>query len=154
MQFTGSGSMLFALVAALAAGCGNGPLDEPAPPASEVNETIALPTHGSDEGPLEALQARVEGDRGTGCVYLVSEGVPRIAALWPPGYQAAFDPLRILDADGKVVAREGVALEIGGGTVEVMQDRIPEHCRGSDTYEGTYWISSIDMAGDPKEEAG
>lgn len=43
----------------------------------------------------------------------------RIELVWPPGYQAKFDPqLAIADADGVIVAREGDILTGGCNDVD------------------------------------
>jgi len=55
---------------------------------------------------------------GTYCVWLTDRGRPE-AVLWPPGYRARLDPLEILDQTGRVVAREGEMLAVGGGAVPV-----------------------------------
>ena len=44
------------------------------------------------------------------CVY-GEAGAERIGLIWPFGYYATSDPLRVLDNDGRLVAREGDLIE-------------------------------------------
>lgn len=56
-----------------------------------------------------------------GCVWLEDAG-SRFAVLWPPGYSARFDPLRLVNERGDVIAREGDLIRSGGGNyIEPME---------------------------------
>jgi hypothetical protein len=48
------------------------------------------------------------------CVY-GDAGAERVGLIWPFGYYAMSDPLRVFDNDGRLVAREGDLIESGGG---------------------------------------
>jgi hypothetical protein len=104
------------------------------PPAAPTRPTvatppaeIALPTH---EGatPHAGLGAHtLLGNRKLGCVWIV-QGTRRYAAVWPPGFRARFDPVRIYDAEHRLVWREGQVMELGGGPGP-QADRVPPRCR-------------------------
>lgn len=79
-------------------------------------------------------------DRERGCVYL-DDGQSRVATVWPFGYTADGDPLRIYDADGAEVLREGDRFSSGGGFVPAEVD----HPCGA---RGDVWI----MNGVPERE--
>jgi hypothetical protein len=49
----------------------------------------------------------------------------REPVLWPHGYHASFDPLKLFDASGKVVAKGGETIVTGGGLSGVNPSR---HC--------------------------
>jgi hypothetical protein len=48
-----------------------------------------------------------------GCVLLVSPGQPRVALLFEDPYSATFAPLKVFDAEGKVVAEDGQHVWLG-----------------------------------------
>jgi hypothetical protein len=52
------------------------------------------------------------------CVWLTGPGITT-PVIWPPGYQAHLNPLEILSPAGTVIAREGDALTVGGGLIDV-----------------------------------
>jgi hypothetical protein len=53
----------------------------------------------------------------------VESGTRRLILLWPYGFTARFDPqLEILDDRGRVVAREGDVLDLGGGVTDQRYD--------------------------------
>ena len=54
-------------------------------------------------------------DRESPCVLLKPPGKAPIGLLWPPGYSATFEPLRIYDGSGLEVASEGMAVTLAGG---------------------------------------
>jgi hypothetical protein len=59
-------------------------------------------------------------DEGAGCVYLVQpQNGERLLPIWPFGYAAYTNPLRIVDFDDVVVARAGAPEAFGGGHVPV-----------------------------------
>ena len=48
------------------------------------------------------------------CVELLVQGEPPIGLVWPAGYSATFEPLRIYDEAGMEVAAGGLKVTIGG----------------------------------------
>ena len=48
--------------------------------------------------------------------------------VWPHGYAAAFDPPRLLDPDGRVVATEGDFLHMAGGYTLSPEEMGMDHC--------------------------
>lgn len=73
------------------------------------------------------LRSRVTN--GHACFWFVGEDGSTISILWPHGSTAATDPLRVLDADGEVLATSGVrGLALTGAFVE---DR--PGCAGSES---------------------
>jgi hypothetical protein len=61
-------------------------------------------------GPLSAGMYR-----GRWCTWLGSRGSQREAVVWPAGFRARRHPLELVDSRGKVVARGGERIKIGGG---------------------------------------
>lgn len=61
------------------------------------------------------LDGTLERTRESPCVLLKPLGEPPVGLLWPPGYSATSDPLRIYDEAGEEVASEGVAVTLAGG---------------------------------------
>jgi hypothetical protein len=52
------------------------------------------------------------------CAWLQNPGSNqprRLAFLWPAGYRVRFDPTELIDARGRVVARAGERISVGGG---------------------------------------
>jgi hypothetical protein len=126
---------LVTAVAALAlTGCGGGAGGD----AGSAAERPGLPTSDSPEGVgMEAkLTGRLEGDTETGCVWIVpSEPIPegeRIAVVWPRGFSAEWEPLRIYREGGELVAEEGDSIVTAGGFTTTSRDRLPEECRSGD----------------------
>ena len=70
-------------------------------------------------------------------------GGGRTAPVWPFGYTAASNPLRIYDQDGVLVAREGDVIQMGGGFVEYVTDQ--ELCGAA----GAWIMSSRPVLIDP-----
>lgn len=98
------------------------------PVALEPGGRVAIPTQmfpvGEDHPGMAALLVgRLRGDADMGCLWIEPgeeyAGLGnRVSVEWPYGYTAAFDPIRLYDADGHVVAREGDLLELGGGDTD------------------------------------
>jgi hypothetical protein len=65
---------------------------------------------------------------GGTCAWLGS-AQPR-AVLWPKGYRVRFSPTVLIDAQGRVAAREGQQVEAGGGQVSTAPE--PNACSTSD----------------------
>lgn len=86
-------------------------LPEPAPKSDIVLET-ADTRGGAGMQALGTFTVRFDAEQR--CVY-GEAGAERIGLIWPFGYYATSDPLRVLDNDGRLVAREGDLIESGGG---------------------------------------
>ncbi len=104
-------------------------------------ELLTQSTRGG--GGMAALGTfEVAYDPDLNCVYFPGDGdiTPdegRTAPIWPFGYTAESSPLRIFDQDGRLVAREGDVIQVGGGYVGPPSDDRPEHCAATDV-----WIAS------------
>jgi hypothetical protein len=91
--------------------------DASPPPGSPRGSTLAVATNVPGAGGSDALAiGRLGGERrdGTACTWL-SQGSLRTALLWPFGFSALDDPLRLIGPDGQVLAVVGDDLELGGG---------------------------------------
>lgn len=86
-------------------------------------------------------RAQLGGDPVTGCVWLEAafEG-ERMATLWPRDYRVRFDPIRIYDARGRVVMREGVMHDFSGQRSTVAIHKVPRGCR---TGERAFHVSPL-----------
>lgn len=122
------------------------PMTPPPPPVSPPPKPrvrpaeIALPTHDGTT-PLALMGAHtVVGSRALGCVWVVQGGT-RHAAIWPPGFRARFDPVRIYDAQHREVWREGQAIELGGGGGNAAP--VPGRCRTGDS---ALWLTAGSFA--------
>lgn len=100
-------------------------------PAGPPEGPVEIPTQmfpvGEDHPGRDALLVgRLGGDAESGCLWIepAEESAvlgERIAVEWPHGYTAAFDPIRLFDENGTVVARGGDLLELGGGTTDSVE---------------------------------
>lgn len=136
-----------AAISSVGAGCG-GTSD------GDAASVGPLPTTENPEGTgLEApLGGRLEGDADTGCVWLVSReyeaDVPggRVATVWPRGFTALWDPLRLMRSTGEVAAVEGDVVRTGGGLVPMSPPvpPIPSACWNGDE---VWVVSSVEPAG-------
>lgn len=61
------------------------------------------------------LTGEFGGDAAAGCTWLTDDLGQRVPIAWGAGYQAAFEPVRLLSPDGSVVAHEGDRVHLGGG---------------------------------------
>ena len=69
------------------------------------------------EGPAPAvLTGRLEGviEGADECAWLTDAKGRRTSVFYPPGWEVRFNPLRLLDDAGRVVAREGDVLRVRG----------------------------------------
>lgn len=64
------------------------------------------------------LAGRADPQQGLACFW-IAEGSDRTVLLWPSGYKAEDDPLRILSHSGRVIGRVGDQISLGGGFAEV-----------------------------------
>jgi hypothetical protein len=73
--------------------------------------------------------ANLVGDAGLdgGCVWL-RQGTTDLSVLWPPGFTAEFDPARIIDPTGTVVAQEGDRVELTGSFAADPTAYQPHRC--------------------------
>lgn len=81
----------------------------PCPP-----DALCLPTHGTDSEPADIrpdFKLTIETNASHDCVWVRGDTDrmtgERIAVAWPEGYYAKFSPLRIFNADGELLWREG-----------------------------------------------
>lgn len=75
-----------------------------------------------------ALRGQLGGrvaDNGTACLW-VEAGGTRTVVVWPHGYAAADNPLRVLDAKGNTVATVGDQVSISGGATATGYTPEPE----------------------------
>jgi hypothetical protein len=63
------------------------------------------------------LDGVLERSRESPCVLLKPLGEPPIGLVWPPGYSATLEPLRIYDETGMEVASEGMPVTLAGGII-------------------------------------
>lgn len=93
---------------------------------------------------MHRVDAYVVGNARLGCIWLYDTFIDKNrAVLWPEGYRAAFNPVRIYDPDGVIVWREGDLRTLGGGPVEVFIERIPPACRIGAT---AWWLPRFRVA--------
>jgi hypothetical protein len=72
-----------------------------------------------------------------GCVWLRQGGVD-LSVLWPPGYAAEFNPARVIDASGNVVAQEGDQVELTGSFAADPTAYEPHRC----TVGSELWLAA------------
>jgi hypothetical protein len=71
------------------------------------------------------IRGTVNGDR-TACFRL--DQYPDLPTLWPKGYAARLNPLRVVNDHGKTVAVDGQVVELGGGIVDLRKTEIIRGC--------------------------
>lgn len=59
------------------------------------------------------IEGRFVYNRGSGCVEFLLASNERLAILWEPGYTAQFEPLRIFNERGVLVASENENVFVG-----------------------------------------
>jgi hypothetical protein len=97
---------------------------------------VALPSWPGDANAAMLVHdASFVGNPASGCVWLVAGG-NRIPALWPPGYRARFDPLRIYDEHDREVWRTGQLTDVGGGGAG-HPELVPPACRDG---QRVFWL--------------
>jgi hypothetical protein len=106
--------------------------------SSERRRGLDLPTSNWRSG-KPGLLARLTGvlkgaadSSGKYYVWVESAGI-KTHVVWPAGFTALLDPLEIVDADGKVVAREGDVIEVGGGAGSAKH-ALPDELGGSPAF--------------------
>lgn len=75
-------------------------------------------------------------DEAQRCVYLEAANGQRLLPLWPFGYAAFTEPLRIVDFDDREVAREGERIPFGGGHVPVPPALSERACGAASAWSG------------------
>lgn len=107
-------------------------------PVAPMRGDVALVTRNSRSlGGMAALgRFTVHYDPERRCVYF---GTPdeRVLPVWPFGYWATSNPLKVYDFDDNVVAQEGATLELGGGQVDIEHVHADNPCGAK-----VAWISS------------
>ena len=101
-------------------------------------KSVALPTSSwapGQPGRLAQLEGVVEGGADTGCVWIRAAS-KKVRIVWPRGYAARFNPLEILDGSGRVVARGGDRVRLGGGFAPPKDS----HCTLGDGE--AFWVQS------------
>lgn len=87
------------------------------------------------EAPL-LIVGHLVGNPDTGCVGVTVEphtAYPQDAGVhWPEGIQPRVDPVRLMDQQGKVIAREGDLLHLGGHVTEHLSPQPP--CRNRPSF--------------------
>jgi hypothetical protein len=76
-----------------------------------------LPSYSTEPGASPGgvvVDGRIGASPNSPCLELTPTGYPPIALAWPPGYSATFQPLRVYDPAGTVVAAEGDEVEVSG----------------------------------------
>ena len=61
-------------------------------------------------------------------VSALRQGQIDLSVLWPPGFTAEFNPVRIIDADGVVVAKDGDQVEVTGSFAADATVYQPHRC--------------------------
>jgi len=99
-------------------------------PVAPARGDVALVTEKTrGGGGMSALgRFTVHYDPERRCVYFESEPGERLLPVWPYGFWATANPLRIFDYDDNLVGRAGEAIELGGGQVEIEHLRTENAC--------------------------
>lgn len=99
----------------------DGPVEQLELPPADNAITVATQPRGS--GGMDALgRFTLRFDAGRGCLYLEASDGSRTKPIWPFGYRALPDPVRVVDGRGEVVAVVDQQLELGGGSGQVLPD--------------------------------
>jgi hypothetical protein len=107
-------------------------LPEPAP----RGDITLVTSRNRGGGGMSALgRFTVHHDTRLRCVYFSADG-QRTLPVWPFGYWATSSPLKVYDYDDRLVAQEGAALELGGGTVDVEHVRAENACGAKHAFIG------------------
>jgi hypothetical protein len=108
--------LLAVTMAAAIVACGEAPVDKQASPT-----VIPIATQPRAEGEIACMTALLEGtlvqDARTGLGVAGRDG-PVVPVIWPNGWVAIDGvPVTLVAADGRVVARVGDRIALGGGMV-------------------------------------
>jgi hypothetical protein len=100
---------------------------------------LFFPTQEPTEGPRAVMEALTSGKLVVekGCLLLSHEDGSTDLPVWPPGFELSTKggEIRVLDEAGRVVARVGDQVRMGGGQVAVSERlrrrlSMPEECPG------------------------
>lgn len=90
--------------------------------AASTPDPVPIPTGPPGDSQYALTYGTLQGDAHSKCLWLgdASPDDPlavkgRVTVVWPHGYSALFDPVRLVGPDGRVVARQGDRLKLGGG---------------------------------------
>lgn len=72
------------------------------------------------------IRGTVNSDR-TAC-FRIAEDPHQVPMIWPAGYSAGIDPLRVVDGLGKTVAVDGQHVRLPGGTADFATSRTVLGC--------------------------
>ena len=118
------------VVLLMATGCGDGTTQPTLPTTSEAISLGPVDLPLNPDPPKDAkMMATLVGDPELdgGCVWL-RQGVVDLSVLWPPGFTAEFNPVRIMDAAGTVVAQGGDQVELTGSFAADPTAYEPHRC--------------------------
>jgi hypothetical protein len=117
-------AILMALLLLLSAcaspsGGGSGATSADQAEASRSSATAVGPTMPGDASAAAATETLTgvlggDPDLEGGCVWLETGDGRRVEVVWPEGYRASVEPVRLRDATGDVVAAEGDAVTVEG----------------------------------------
>lgn len=123
---------------------GGQPPADTTPPTEQVLVGAFLPTavtYPDGLTFLASLGGFVRGDQATGCVWIELLDGSEVSVLWPRGYFVTFDPLVIYDPARQPIAREGDALEFGGGSFPLRPGWSPTNLRPECRHGADVWIT-------------
>lgn len=110
-------------------------LDQMPAPAAR-GDVVLVTSKSRGGGGMAALgRFKVHYDSAQRCVYF-GTSEERMLPVWPFGYWASSSPLTIYDYDGNVVAKEGDAIELGGGMVDIEHARADNTCGAKQAWIG------------------
>jgi hypothetical protein len=115
-------NIVIVLVMVMIAACSTGGNGSPSAATVVVPTFKPIP---SGECPTAQMAAvRLRGDRAADPPVWVEDAQgKKMSVLWPNGFSARFDPdLSLIGADGRVIARSGDLLDLGGGQVDPSYD--------------------------------
>jgi hypothetical protein len=72
------------------------------------------------------IRGTVNSDR-TAC-FRIAEDPHQVPMIWPAGYSASIDPLRVVDALGKTIAVDGQHVMLPGGVTDFATSRAVVGC--------------------------
>lgn len=121
-------------------------IEDPAPSGTPTGSTAAVAPKRGPAGELRLPayaktrklsgtgwdRLGISGDDDAGCVWITFTDGFRYAALWPKGSTARFAPLRISNAAGDVLWREGESRAVTGELSKADARSVPTACRSGD----------------------
>jgi hypothetical protein len=84
---------------------------------------------------------------GAVCSWLEQVGGQLVLIMWPREFRARFDPLELLDAEGRVLARGGDEVTVAGGYLKPGDPRSLGHALAFSAWE-------VSRAGEPAPSKG